>query len=172
MEMLEPLEAAVLVAVSRGLKTVKEIARALNVHPSDVEKVVERLVSKGLLCRRRKGWLRRRVELCLSGKGYNVLPAAISILENIARRIREARLKPGSGHEEVTQHEVTLLDTSMFLLPFLVWLGLLPLELLSIEEALEDSTHTAEGWSGDAREGFIEESRDESQEWDMDIEIE
>jgi len=163
---LEPFEAAVLVAVARGLKSVDEIAEVLNTRVEDVERVVERLIARGLLARvEKRGILGRRVELRLTEKGYNMLPMALRILEDIGKRVRK-RLEEGKRRASASGGVVITGVADAVLLPFLVWLGLVPLELLLVQDVANMVTSIVDDENDDeVNDGDTEEMHDEDSDF-------
>ncbi len=126
---MEPLEAAVLLAVSKGVNTVENLALLLNVDKEELGRVVEGLVAKGLLNVQVKGLIFKRKVLTLTRAGYNLLPEASKKVKEIAEKAREVVRKvreQGLSREEA----YGLLTPYMPVLPLLVWLGLLPTWLL------------------------------------------
>ena len=170
---LSPLEAAVLVAVARGARTPGEIARILNVSEEDVERVVDRLVAKGLLARVKKKILFvRRVELRLTEKGYNALPEAERVLREAAERLRRAAeaLRDSRIATPYNPAYAALAPGEELLLvaPMLAWLGLLPAATLAALEAIEHIGSEA-GWhdseANDAGEG------DDDDGYEVEVEV-
>lgn len=123
------LEEAVLVAVAAGAETADSVASALRVEKSEVERAAERLVSRGLLRVEERGWwlLRRRV-LLLTAEGFEAASRAFRRLTELASRIREKLEEAGAAQGRAQALEPYL--GVGYLLPLLVWLGLLDMALL------------------------------------------
>ena len=129
---LTAAEAAVLLAVASGARTVEEVAELLNISPTDASRIIERLVAGGYLVwreRRRLLFLRRR-ELALTEKGLEALPEARRLLEHAAR-IVEKTVAAGGEAGPPPAVASTLGAELALLIPMLVGLGFLDAALLS-----------------------------------------
>ncbi len=143
-EGLTPVEAAVLVAVARGARTVEEIANLLNLDPRDVQEVVDKLVARGLLAKRkRKILFITRDEIRLTRKGYDALPSAEEKLRRVAEKLREAAQAARAAREDgqPIPPSYALTEEMLLIAPLLVTLGLLPAAILTLLE----NTETFEG---------------------------
>ena len=93
---LTPSQAAVLLAVHRGLDTVEAIARVLRVSREVVESIVEELKAAGLLEEYRSGLILKRRRLRLTRRGLDAVPEAMRLMEPAAaaakRLLQEQRL--------------------------------------------------------------------------------
>ena len=148
---LRPREAAVILAISKGIDTVDALAKALNTGKEAVEQVVEELKSRGLVEEVVEGKIIKRRRLCLTALGLDALVEAQKRINDLVKayeHYREARTLPPSwpwGLEEF-----------LTALPLLTILGLVPAtevlallaadaaELLYDEEAYEEAGDEAE----------------------------
>ncbi len=140
-EELTPVEAAVLVAVARGARTTEEIARLLNLDSRDVQEVVDRLVARGLLARRkRKILFITREEIRLTRRGYDALPSAEEKLRDVAEKLRKAAQAARVNREaQPVPPHYTLTEEMLLVTPLLVTMGLLPAAILAMLEEVEDA---------------------------------
>ncbi|AEM39334.1 hypothetical protein Pyrfu_1476 [Pyrolobus fumarii 1A] len=166
---LSPLEAAILVAVARGVDDPREIAKLFNTRVEDVEDAIKRLAMRGLLEVEEKRILflkRRRIRL--TGKGLELVPEATRVLEKLANTIRAGieavRGAPPSSVDRQEEAYPALPADFAMLVPFLVWMGLLPATLVAtaslVQEEVQGSTVEDSGDGED--EGYEVEVEDYS----------
>lgn len=132
MASLSPSEAVVLLAVHQGASTPREIARLLNASEKAVEKIVARLVNRGLLEwreERRFLFLRRR-RLALTELGLEALPEAQETLQRMLLGAKPAPRPGGEKKQEEPQHtEPPMAPLAAMelaaILPMLLGIGLL-----------------------------------------------
>jgi len=148
LEGLTPSQAAVLLAVHRGIDTVDALAKALRVSREVVEKIVEELKAAGLLEEYRSGLILKRRRLRLTRQGLDAVPEAMRLMEHAAaaakKLLQEQRLPEdwSWGPREL-----------LLAVPLLPMLGLLTameaMMLLSVLSglALADDLAWAGGWS-------------------------
>ncbi|MEZ0319761.1 MAG: winged helix-turn-helix domain-containing protein [Pyrobaculum sp.] len=129
---------AVLELLTRGPKTVDELAAELAMPEHDVSSILSTLEAYGLVERREKGFIIKREVYVLSGKGWEVLA---QWRNEAKRRVDEAyKLKKEGKDEEAA----AVLDPVAPVLPLLLSLGFID---LAVWAALvgEETSDFAEG---------------------------
>ncbi|BES82822.1 helix-turn-helix domain-containing protein [Pyrodictium abyssi] len=156
-EGLTPSQAAVLLAVHRGIDTVEGLAKALRVSREVVERIVEELKAAGLLEEYRSGLILKRRRLRLTRQGLDAVPEAMRLMEHAAvaakKLLQEQRLP-----EDWSWGPRELLLAA----PLLPMLGLLTameaMMLLSVLTglALADDLAWTVGWDGEPGEDAVD----------------
>lgn len=119
-------EEAVLVAIARGAGTVEAVSDALGVSRSDVEKALEKLMAEGLVRVEERGWwIFKWRALVLTRRGFEAAARAYEKLAELASRLRERLARARESPE-------ALAPAPAYLLPLMLWMGLLDLALLDI----------------------------------------
>lgn len=157
-EGLTPSQAAVLLAVHRGIDTVEGLAKALRVSREAVEGIVGELKAAGLLEEYRSGLILKRRRLRLTRQGLDAVPEAMRLMEHAAaaarKLLREQRLP-----EDWSWSPRELLLAA----PLLPMLGLLTameaMMLLSVLAglALADGLAWTGGWGGEPGEDAVDD---------------
>ena len=135
MNRLLSLEEAVLVAIARGAESPKDIAEALRISYEDADRVLEKLMHRGLVRVEERGWwvFKRRVYV-LTEEGYRRAGEALEKLKSVAETIRK-------DLESRKREAVDMLASQWsYILPLLVWLNLIDIPLLSML-ALDAAMH-------------------------------
>ncbi len=191
-EGLTAAEAAVLLAVHRGLDTVDKLARYLRASREDVEAIVARLEARGLLRREKRGLILKRTVLRLTEKGLEALPEAERLLSSAAEAARRMLLEPQPGAVQPRYQAAPAAATAGFdplelamILPLLGWLGFLPLSAMEaamlgammgsrVEEGGEEAWAEEESgeWGEEGEDVGYEDSGVEDYEFDVDLDAE
>ncbi len=153
---LSPVEAAILVLISRGVSKPEAIAEVLRLSPEEVKRVIEDLKAKGLVeeVEKRVLFVKKRV-LRLTRKGFDALPEALETLRSIAEKARRAYEAMRRHREAVSNEGVVvapyydlsdiLLAEELLVLPALVMLGMLPAMFLIDVGAAGTHSHGGHG---------------------------
>ena len=129
------LEEAVLVAIARGAESSKDIAEALRISYEDADRVLEKLMHRGLVRVGERGWwIFRRKVYVLTEEGYRRAGEALEKLKSVAETIKKDL---ESGKRETVD---MLASQWSYILPLLVWLNLIDIPLLSML-ALDAAMH-------------------------------
>ena len=144
------VEAAVLAAISRGVKTVRALAKLFNTSEDAIASIVERLKSMGLVEEVEKGLIIRRRELRLTREGLERLDEALRLLRNAASRVEAVAREQGRVTREALPEELG------FVLPLLAVLGLINLNWLLGYLALEELEALEDIEAGDYEEGMVD----------------
>ncbi|KSW11592.1 hypothetical protein CF15_01805 [Pyrodictium occultum] len=132
---LTPSQAAVLLAVYRGVDRVEELARALRLPRETVEDIVGELEAMGMLEEYRSGLIFKRRRLRLTRRGLDAVPEAMRLMEHAAqaaKRLVEARLARQEARRLEAPADAGLPEEELLAIaPLLPMLG-----LLSAAEAL------------------------------------
>ena len=158
---LTPSQAAVLLAIHRGLDTVDAIAKALRVSREVVESIIEELKAAGLVEEYQGGLILRRRKLRLTRQGLDTVPEAMRLMEHAAvaakKLLQEQRLP---GDWRWSPQELLLA------VPLLPMLGLLTateaMMLLSVLTGLTlvDDLAWSSSWSDESHYEAMDEADD------------
>ncbi|BEP16756.1 hypothetical protein PYJP_01080 [Pyrofollis japonicus] len=162
---LRPSEAAVLVAISRGIDTAEAIASLLNTDKNTAKNIIETLIAKGLVKEVVEGRIIKRRRLVLTEKGLDALPEAQKILSQAATVAKEY-----AERKEVPPAWPWSPAELFLVLPVLDMLGLLPLGFLALE-AVDASMHEVDEYSDDEEEDLAEDDIDDWESGDIDMDI-
>jgi DNA-binding MarR family transcriptional regulator len=162
---LRPSEAAVLVAISRGIDTVEAIASLLNTDKDTAKDIIETLIAKGLVREHVEGRIIKRRRLILTDKGLDALPEAQKILSQAATVAKEY-----AERKEIPPTWPWSPAELFLILPVLDMLGLLPIGLLMLE-AVEASAREIDEYVNDEEEDLAEDDIDDWESGDIDMDI-
>ncbi|HIC99335.1 MAG TPA: hypothetical protein EYP08_06840 [Pyrodictiaceae archaeon] len=129
------LEAAVLVAIAKGIETLDELAELLRVDRDSIVKVLEQLEAKGLVKKERKGLIFKKTVYRLTQEGYEVLEEANRKLREAAKELEEVGKRLEKEHIEASKTAPLPregLAELIAIAPLLSWLGLLDIALMPV----------------------------------------
>ena len=129
------LEEAALVAIAQGAESPSDVAKALRISYEDANRVLEKLVHRGLVRVEERGWwiFKRRVYV-LTAEGYRLASEALEKLKSIAEAIKR-------DLESGKRESIDMLASQWgYVLPLLMWLHLIDIPLLTML-ALDTAMH-------------------------------
>ena len=129
------LEEAALVAIAQGAESPSDVAKALRISYEDANRVLEKLVHRGLVRVEERGWwiFKRRVYV-LTAEGYRLAGEALEKLKSIAEAIKR-------DLESGKRESIDMLASQWgYVLPLLMWLHLIDIPLLTML-ALDTAMH-------------------------------
>ncbi len=122
------LDDAVILAISQGAKSAKDIAQILNVDENEVEKTIEKLKALGYIVEKEEGfWIFKHRAYYLTKKGFEKAEELKQKLEEIAKSIMD---KVKEGEIKSREDLYALYPGIDYLIPLLLMFNLLDLSLL------------------------------------------
>jgi len=128
------LEAAILVALAKGVETSDKLAELLKADKDSISKILEELEAKGLVKRDVKGFIFKKTVYRLTEKGYEMLEEATRRLKDAAKELEELGKRLEKEHQIVETISSSREDFAelITIAPLLSWLGLLDVALMPI----------------------------------------